>query len=186
MSLTQDKADVGGRLILAGKSGSEAIQGHYLECEYSVQHIGITIGIKSGDLHMADMRVCNWNRKHLEILKTLHIPNANEDDILKALDDMPLGGDDKLGHQANWTMPNYITDTTSLLPLDPDDYHRINTHEKRTVGLLFNLVADPKISKMAKVYCKRFGVKFTPATAVVATIVGKEYKGAYAGDTPNE
>lgn len=130
-------------------------------CRECFQQIGFTIGIKSGDVHIADTRVCEWDCQNVTLVKMVELQDADEDDVRDALSAFDPYD------------TRYFTDTASLIPVS-DSYitDRINIHEQRTVGFLFNLIADPKISKAAKVWCKKYGLPVNPATAVIATWAG--------------
>ena len=54
-------------------------------CIHYQQRVGFTIGIKSGDAHIADVRVCIWDFKHIALVKQVDISNASADAIADAL-----------------------------------------------------------------------------------------------------
>ena len=143
-------------MLFKDKSHKQVVSDHdWQACRDCFQYVGFTIGVKSGDAHIADTRVCEAEG-HISLVNLVNLPNANERDILAILSDFPHG-----------TL--YITDKTSKLTVAEQSIIEVDTHEQRTVGFLFNIIEDPKVSKAARVWCERFGIPFSPATATVAT-----------------
>ena len=135
-------------------------------CEWDVQKVGISVGVKSGNIHIADMRVCEYTRRHAWVdsyVKLRFNDSRTITGVIDTLPRLPLTAGDAIYHA-----PRYYTDENTTLPLDDNDIAVADIHEWRPLGLVANLLADHKISKAAEGACRYYGVDANPATACVA------------------
>ena len=153
----------------------EAEHGHDI-CD-CVQIVGLSIGVKSQNLSMADMR-WDMDTDTLTLAQFIAIPDADDYECSEALHSVQhtdAGRGVLSDGYIGFSGPRYIVDKQTLKPYGDADCEVVDIHARRVTGLLVTMEEDPELSLIATGACAQRGLPISPATALCAMFVNQRF-----------